>query len=264
MVSAKADERLTLFLQQFEKLQKYTLPLDHPDSPFLPYLGVKFEDGLNDGDMAAFLNAQQSGDCFQVGQLKTKGFLGLYPFLKPAFTDYQKGGKVRFMLDHGYMGPFSRCNDLKFLKRFQKSHRLADFKPVNMAIEVEAQYLRLKGGGAKTAQDELISLLFSFGKNAFCRDYHLSVLDVLTMANRPGGIVLTQDEQLYLVERARHHGSFGEEEYLRRIETLGRTYASSGSFEEIRRASRENKLHKINVVRGFWRSACLDALKHNL
>lgn len=259
--SAKADERVTLFIQQLDKLENFRLPLDHPDNPFHPYLKKRFEDGLDKEDQTKFINAQLIGECFKVGRLVEKGFLRLYPFLKPVFKNHEKAGKLTFMLEYNYRAPFSRCSNYISLNKFKNNHTLEEFPPLNLKVEIEQKYQRLKNRGPKKDKDELITILVGFGSSAFCKDYHLSIGDVIAMANQPGGMVLTIDEELYLIERANHYELYSQEKYNDLIEKLRPKFNSSKRFEDIRHASRNKKILEIDFLKGFWREACKEILE---
>ena len=259
--TAKADERVALFIQQLDVLENFRLPLNHPDNPFHPYLDKRFEDGLDKKDQTNLIDAQLKGECFKVGRLVEKGFLRLYPFLKPVFKNHQKAGKLTFMLEYGYRAPFSRCSKYYYLNKFKNNHTLEDFPPLNLKVEIAQKYQRLKNGGPKKDKDELITILFGFGKLAFCKDYHLSIGDVIEMANQPGGVVLTNVEELYLIERANLYRLYSQEKYNDLIEKLRPKFNSSKRFDDIRHASRNKKILEIDFLKGFWREACKEVLE---
>lgn len=259
--TAKADERVALFIQQLDKLENFRLPLNHPDNPFHPYLQKRFEDGLDKKDQTKLINAQLKGECFKVDRLVEKGFLRLYPFLKPVFKNHEKAGKLTFMLEYNYRTPFSRCSNYISLNKFKNNHTLEEFPPLNLKVEIAQKYQRLKNGGPKNDKEELISILFGFGELAFCKDYNLSIGDVIEMAHQPGGMVLTIDEELYLIERAKHYELYSQEKYNDLIKKLRPKFNSSKRFEDIRHASRNKKILEIDSLKGFWQAACKEILK---
>lgn len=259
--TAKADERVALFIKQLDKLQNFRLPLNHPDNPFHPYLEKRFEYGLDKKDQTKFINAQLKGECFKVDRLVEKGFLRLYPFLKPVFKNHEKAGELTFMLEYNYRVPFSRCSNYNSLNKFKNNHTLKDFSPLNLKVEIAQKYQRLRNGGPKKDKDELISILFGFGEIAFCKDYHLSIGDVIEMTHQPGGMVLTIDEELYLIERANHYKLYSSEKYNDLIEKLRPKFKSSKRFDQIRNASRDKKLLQIDLIKGFWHQACKEILE---
>lgn len=258
---AKADERLAVFSEQLDKLQNKYLPLNHPDNPFHPYLDKRFEDGLDKTDQTNLTNAQLKGECFKVDRLVEKGFLRLYPFLNPAFKNHEKASQLTFMLEYGYRDPFKRCSNYKHLNKFKKNHSLKDFPPLNLKDEIAQKYQRQKNGDPKNDKDELISILFGFGKSAFCNDYHLSISDIIEMAHQPGSMVLTIDEELYLTERANHYGLYNSEKYNDLLEKLRPKFKSSKHFDDIRTASRNKKIQQIDSLKGFWHQACKEIIE---
>ena len=224
--NAKPDQRLDVFIQQFDKLENKRLPLDHPDNPFHLYTKTRFEDGLSPNDKAEFLKSQKQGHCFEVDQLVIKGFKRLYPFLKPAFDTPKRSGDLIFMINHGYQDPTTRCIAHKLLNGLKKRVDLAQFPSIDMKREIEQTNKRAKLGKPETDRDVLIGIHFRLGKTAFCNDYLPSINDLISTANKPGGMKLTPDEELYLVERANDRGE-----------------------------------HKIPSIKGFWRKVC-NTLRH--
>ncbi len=108
----------------------------------------------------------------------------------------------------------------------------------------------------ETDRDIVSGIQFSLGGSAFCGDYPPSIKDVLASANKPGGLILTKDEELYLTQRARLYGLFKETEYRRTIEKIKQALQSHDHFNKILTASRKFRLREIETVRGFWQPAC--------
>ena len=252
ITSAMSDQRLTQFLQKFETLQNKHLPLDHPDNPFHGRTSPPFETGLDAKKHATFINAQTKGDCFLVDQLIVEGFLNLYPFLEPAFKNEKTGGKLIFMLNHGYQSPATRCFAHKFINDLKKRRALKEFSPLNMGLEVDQKHERVKRSEPETDRDILISSQFRLGKTAFCSDYPLSIKDVITTANKPGGMILSLEEKLYLIERAHLHGLYSDQEHNQLIKNM----PSTAPLTQLRHQSRHNRITQMQKVKGFWQQTC--------
>lgn len=258
---AKADEKRSLFIQQLDKLQNIRLPLNHPDNPFHLYLDKRFENGLNQTDKLNLRNAQLAGNCFKVNRLVEKGFLQLYPFLKPIFKSHPKAGQLTFMIEYSYRNPSNRCMNYKHLNNFKRDHDLKNFPPLNMKHEITQKFQRVKRGDPKNVKDELISILFGFGKNAFCNDDPSSIGDVLKMAHQPGGMVFTTDEELYLTERAHQYGIYNQDEYDNALQKLKPKHKALKRFDDIRKLSQQKKIYQIDLINGFWQSTCKELLQ---
>ena len=98
--------------------------------------------------------------------------------------------------------------------------------------------------------------LHGFGIRAFCDDYSPSIADLRAIANRPGGIVLTEQEGLYLLERARVHG-LGKDEYLKTFARFKDHFSPDANLSRLRSASRRHKLADIGFkVEGYWQNQC--------
>lgn len=258
---AKADEKRSLFIQQLDKLQNVRLPLNHPDNPFHLYLDKRFENGLTQTDKLNLRNAQLAGNCFKVNRLIEKGFLQLYPFLKPVFKSHPKAGQLTFMIEYSYRNPSNRCMNYKHLNNFKKDHDLKNFPPLNMKHEITQKFQRAKRGDPKNVKDELISILFGFGKNAFCNDDPSSIGDVLKMVHQPGGMFFTTDEELYLTERANQYDIYNQDEYDNALQKLKPKYKSLKRFDDIRKLSQQKKIYQIDLINGFWQSSCKELLQ---
>jgi hypothetical protein len=253
---AKADPRLDLFVQKYNAMADKRLPLSHRDNPFSSYLGRHFEEGLDSKDRVELLRLQKNGDCWLIDRLLVKGFLQLYPFLKPAFIDETRGRKLSFMISSQYTAPDKYCFAQKMLNEIRARRNLADFAPIDMGLEIMLKQQRRRERKPETDRDFVSGIQLRLGDSAFCGDYPPSIKEVLANANKPGGVILTKDEELYLTQRARFHGLLEEGEYRQTLEKIRRGLLSHDHFNDILKASERSTLRKIEVVRGFWQPAC--------
>ncbi len=253
--AVQADQRLDLFLQRYEAMKGRNLAPSHPENPFHPYLAKHFEDGLDGENKAELTHAQETGDCITVENLAPKGFLNLYPFLAPAFEDGERGQELWSMLTLQGSAAINRCFDHKELSDLASRRDLSEFPPIDIAADIA--YRQLHGwGDPKTDRDLLSSIYFSLGKAAFCHDYPASITDVMSSANRHGGMILTPHEMLYLAERAQAHSLLDLSTYQQTLAKIVHGFSSMREFHQVREASRWYKLRNIKAVTGFWQSAC--------
>ena len=84
------------------------------------------------------------------------------------------------------------------------AHRKRDeFPPVDFA-EQHPKYEKWEEEGKQDPGLKQLRLtLLGFGQAAFCDDYRPSIADLRVIVNRPGGMALTPEEELFLLERAR-------------------------------------------------------------
>ena len=253
---AKADQRLDLFVRQYEKLTDKHLPLAHPDNPFSRYLDRHFEAGLDSKDKAALAILIERGDCWLIHILLIKGFVQLYPFLNPAFRDKNRGNDLRGMIMTGSNSPRSYCHALKTLRQFSTWHDLKDFAPIDMQLELWLKNRRRSLGLIETARDIVSGLQFRFGTTAFCGDYPPSIKVILANANKPGGLILTKDEELYLIQRARLKGLYDNAKYRQAIAKINGESGPSDRFNQLLEISAQLRLHEFDGVLGYWQSVC--------
>ena len=254
-----------MFIHQFDELKNKRLSIVLPDNPFFPYRGKHFEEGLDSIDKAELHQLQEKGGCgLRVNRLVIKGFLQLYPFLKPAFLDETRGRELKSMIRSGYNPAFKRCVAHKFLNELRTRRNLADFAPIDMAAGIAFKWDKSRDGEPETDWDNLLSIHYSLGKAAFCNDYPPSIYDVMRTANMRGGMILTKDEELYLAERARFHGLLEDLEYRKIVKQTMQGTQSRQHFRDILIASRQFSLHEIEAVKGFWQPGCKEILNANL
>ncbi|VAW18674.1 hypothetical protein MNBD_ALPHA09-1692 [hydrothermal vent metagenome] len=255
-VNAQADPRLDLFVQKYENLKNKRLSLAHPGNPFYPYIDKHFETGLDSKDKAELARVQENGDCIKVDLLVIKGFLQLYPFLEPAFLDETNGNKLKFMISSGYSAPGSRCFAYMQLNELRARRSLEEFAPIDVGTEMAIIQKQRRDHQPETDRNIIYEIQFRLGRTAFCSDYPPSIKDVLTAANKNGGMILTVKEELYLTERARLHGLFENSEYQQKVEKIMRRTSSQQRFRSVEMASRRSRLHEIEAIDGFWSIAC--------
>lgn len=253
-IPAKADQRLDIFLQKYDLVKDMRLPLAHPDSPFAPYLARHFEDGLSILDLETLRKAQEQGECLPIDRLVFKGFLGLYPFLKPAFES--RGRKLKFLLISNYRTAFSRCFSYRSLREVLSRHELSEFPTFDMGVGLPLVQGRRWHDRTPDDREIMFSVQFRLGTIAFCDDYPPSLIDVLSMANKPGGMVLSPEEELYLNERANKHGILKISKYRQAINQFNQHFGSNENFRQLRIASKKNKLIHLKTISGFWQNAC--------
>jgi len=248
-----ADKRLDIFLEKSEKFLERNKPLDHVDTPFRPYLQRPFEEGLNEMASARFRQARDKGDCLVVENLLEDGFLGLYPFLKPAFDNSERGKKLRANIG-GSSQPGGRlCYDNYQLIRLYKRAPKKDFPPVDLGLRmVIGPSVRL--GDESNPLANMITLQLSRGDRAFCDDYLPAIKAVLKDGNRAGGMVLAQEEELYLIERALLKGG-SSPKLLERLARL-KDVLPSARYHSARSAARKRRIDALKIVSGFWVIAC--------
>lgn len=244
-----ADPRLALFLEKYEELEGRTPPLAHADSPFYPYHTRLFETGLDDKKLSALRSAQRKGDCVKVEYLLLEGFLGLFPFLKPAFEG-ERRANLMFMIAKDGRPEHGRCEDHSKIQEALTLKPLAELPPVDFA---ETDYARSNDLlDPKTPR----AAIQGFGERAFCDDYPPSIDDLRAIVNRPGGIVLTVQEEVYLLERARIYG-LGKAEYAKTYTRLKKELDPDTNLSRLRDVSRRNKIAGIGFkVDGYWQSYC--------
>ena len=244
------DPRLEIFLEKYDALNGRTPLLAHPDSPFFPYHNRNYEEGLDALQIMKLHKAQEEGECSFVTTLVIDGFLSLFPFLKPAFSDSKRGLYLRVMISKDNRPEMRRCWDYRKRKKLLTLHPLEEMLPVDFA--------KKSSGGSSDLLDPKVPrrALHGFGTRAFCDDYPPSITDLRAIANRPGGVVLTEQEGLYLLERARVHG-LDKDEYRQTFARFKRHFSPDANLSRLRTASRQHKLENIEFkVEGYWQSQC--------
>ena len=259
----EADERLEIFLKQTQSLidEGERIVVDGLESPFLAYLDRPFEEGLDTPEQAQFDKKMATGDCHAVARLGIKGFLGLYPFLSPAFDRSYRGGeqhpnrhadKLTFALNR-YMSPeIQYCYNLKEFRRIfaiQKPNAFDawDFKQ-------HSPPLSELGLRPSDVDSRRYFALYSLGKLAFCHDYSRAMRDVLVSGNRHGGMVLPEEEELYLVLRLRAHGKKVPDTKTR----LSRLKASlsKARFYVLSETAPKAGIADLDRIAGYWQRTC--------
>ena len=254
--AAHADQRLVLFQKKAQALISKPVHWDHPDHPIGPYIGKFFEEGLSKQERFELLDAHRRVDCIAVHWLMIKGFHNLYPFLKPAFkyNDMRRRLEFEIIRSRGASAQ-DRCIRRQLLQKFLAKHKLADFPIVDMKYEIDRKWGPRGPKRKETEFDELISIRFGQATGAFCNDYPPAMIDILKSANKPGGLLLTPEEQLYLVERA---GSLGHKTaaYDEDVARASKKISDKNDAERIQKAARNRPIMRIANVRGYWGNAC--------
>ena len=100
----------------------------------------------------------------------------------------------------------------------------------------------------------MIKLQLSLGDLAFCDDYAPAILFVLKDGNRAGGMVIAQEEELYLIERVLLKGGSSPKllEWLARLKDI----MPSRRYHSARSAARDQRLDALKIVSRFWVIAC--------
>jgi hypothetical protein len=250
MPSAYADKRLELFLEKYDALNGRKPPLAHVDSPFYPYHRHLFEYGLDAEKLKSLRAAQKKGNCILVDELVIEGFLGLFPFLKPAFDDGKRHSILWFMIAKDHRPEIGRCRDHRGMREMLSLHPLGKLPPVDFAERNFGRSYDL------LSPNEQSFYLHGFGERAFCDDYSPSIADLRAIANRPGGMVLTEQEGLYLLERARVHG-LEKSKYEETLTRFKKQFSLHANLSRLRAASRQHTLKDIDFkVEGYWQSQC--------
>lgn len=251
---AYADRRLDIFLEKYNAAKGRLLPMAHADSPFYRYYDRDFEGGLDEPQAKLLSKAQERGDCILVDQLLLEGFLNLFPFLKPAFDDYKRRSKLSIMMSNSDPPAMGRCFNHSSMSELFAKRRREEFPPVDF-VEGHTYFDKWQN---ETDSDlkKLRITLRGFGSTALCDDYRLSISDLMPIVNRHGGMVLTPEEELYLLERARLH-NLAKRDYEKAILRLSKHFDSKKKFSKLRSASRVRKLEDIAfTVKGYWQASC--------
>jgi len=192
-----------------------------------------------------------------------KGFIQLYPFLKPAFDDEEIGRSIGSIVRVKYTMPVGYCYNRQSLNELVARRNLADFTPIDMEMEFAPnKEYRRKGRPAKD-WDDLFKIQFRFGHQAFCHDYPPAIKEILATANRPGGMKLTQDEGLYLAERSRIYGIITEIQYQKAVEKMLAVSSKQEHFKKILSARKRLHMHEISQLDGFWHGGCKKSYEAN-
>ena len=252
--AAHADRRLELFLEKFNAVDGLILPMAHADSPLYPYYHRDFEDGLDESRRVLLRKAQEAGNCVLVDKLVVDGFLSLFAFLKPAIADYERYVELKIMISLRGRPARGRCHYHSYMSKIFDGRRREVYPPVDfLAPDTKI----LKWGNEPIADLKTLKLALSLiGKAALCDDYRLAIADLIGIVNRPGGMALTPQEELYLVERARLH-NLADGEYDKAISRLSKHFDSGKAFSRLRDASKARKLEAIPfAIKGYWRDKC--------
>ena len=261
------DPRLVIFLEKlkgYEQLQKQTntsMPLGYKDHPLSPYRGKFIDEGLNEAHLFALNKAQQNLKCLAVNELEEQAFQTLYPYLKPAFEMKAPSVSVRFLVTNtlGFAG--KRCIIHQQITEFLTRDKNIKFPVMDIGeIVKNKQYER-----PRTSDDirieQYATPLFGLATQAFCADYPPAIKDVLVMANRPAGILLTEREILYLFERLLTYNwaqaGVALQDYNKAVARIGQNFRSKQALKLFQQASRAHKITDHGIkVEGFWQGAC--------
>jgi hypothetical protein len=258
---ALADRRLDLFLKKYNEVKGRIVPMGHEDSPFYRYNDRRFEEGLDKVQLKLLHKAQKRGDCILAVQLVKEGFIGLYPFLKPAFDDVSKRARLTTLIFSSMPPETTRCNAHDQMKEVFARRKRDEFPPVDFA-ERHPNYQEWKEEEKRDPGLKKLRLtLGGFGNAAFCDDYRPSIADLRAIVNRPGGMALTPEEELFLLERARMH-NLEISDYDKTSSRLKKYFISSERFLRLRDASRRGKLVDIHFpVDGYWQESCRSLMR---
>ena len=125
-----------------------------------------------------------------------------------------------------------------------------------MGIELALMQGRRWHTRRETDRGILLNVQFRLGFIAFCDDYPPALIDILNMANKSGGMILSPEEELYLIERTHLHGTVHNAQYKQAILHIKKRFSSKEHFHQVRSAIKQNKLQKLKIVTGFWQEAC--------
>ena len=255
--AAHAGLESDLFLGKYNAAKDRLLPMAHADSPFYPYHGRDFEEGLDESRRILLREAQEEGNCGLVDTLMVEGFLSLFPFLKPAFADDYRRWKLTTMISSSSPPTMRRCRYHSYMSKIFSKRRREEFRPVDF-VERHPAHPNFRKWKNETGPDlkKLRRALGIIGKAALCDDYRPSIADLIGIVSRPGGLALTPQEELYLVERARLH-NLSNGGYDKAISRLKKHFDSRKAFSRLRDASRVRKLAGIPfTVKGYWQGSC--------
>ena len=129
-----------------------------------------------------------------------------------------------------------------------------EFQTIDLGLRMAVGPFVRPPGDESNPLANMISLQLQSGNLAFCDDYAPAIEAVLNDANRAGGMVLAQEEELFLIERAMQKGGSTPE----LIERMARLEAAlpAARFHSARGAARELRLDALKIVSGFWWRAC--------
>jgi len=251
--SGDQDPRLKTFLEKSKLFFKTRKPIDHSDSPFSPYLNKSIEEGLTKIDLLEFRQSQRTGKCIIVDKLILKGFLNLYPFLKPALRDGSMPTRLSYALTRKHPAILF-CHVNKSLNEIYADVSMEKFPALDMGI-ASPLYLyhnRLQGRGSINRQ--LRIKLFSLGQIAFCDDHNLAIEKLLASANRNGGIMLSTEEMIYILERSKQN-NLKIPRYDLEMRSASELMTQK-HFDAIRLASRTALIEFLPPMHGYWQKAC--------
>jgi len=253
---AYADRRLDLFLKKYNEVKDRIVPMGHEDSPFYRYYDRRFEEGLVTVKLKLLRKAQKKGDCILADKLMVEGLLGLFPFLKPAFENTNRRSKLSILISNSSPPETTRCHNHSSMSDLFARRKRDEFPPVDFA-EQHPNYQEWKQQEKQDPDLKKLRLtLGGFGNAAFCDDYRPSIADLRAIVNRPGGMAITPEEELFLLERARMH-NLEISDYDKTRSRLKKHFSSSGEFLRLRDASRRGRLVDIPFpVDGYWQESC--------
>ena len=255
---ALADQRLVLFQKKAKNLISKPVHWSHTDHPIGPYIGTYFENGLSKQERLDLLDAHRRVDCITVERLLLKGFHKLYPFLRPAFEDMDMSARLEVALLSSPAGAAQwRCIHRQRLQRFLARHRQSDFPIIDMKRELRKQWHRRGLKKKETEFDKLINIRLGQAEAAFCNDYPPEMLDVLQSANKPGGLLLAAEEELFLLLRSHARGSISKT-FDVDIARVSERIPDNTAILRIQNESRNHPFERSEKISGFWHLFCQD------
>jgi hypothetical protein len=252
----QTDPRLDLFLKKYDEVKDRLVPMGHEDSPFYRYYDRRFESGLDTVQRKLLHKVQKKGDCILADSLMIEGFIGLFPFLGPVFENINRRSKLSILMSNSSPPETTRCHNHSSMRVLFARRKRDEFPPVDFA-ELHPNYQEWEEEEKRDPGLKKLRLtLGGFGNAAFCDDYRPSIADLRAIVNRPGGMALTPEEELFLLERARMH-NLEISDYNKIISRLKKHFSSSEAFLRLRDASRRGKLVDIPFpVDGYWQESC--------
>lgn len=253
---AFADRRLETFIKKYNEVIDRIVPMAHEDSPFYAYYDRSLKEGLDRAKRKLLREAQEKGDCVLVVQLAKEGFLGHFPFLRPAFDDLRRRARLTTLILRSSPPETTRCSNHARMKELFAHRKRDEFQPVDFTERYSKYEIWEKQEKRDPDLKKLRLTLNGFGRAAICDDYRPSIADLRAIVNRPGGMALTPGEELFLLERARMH-NLEISDYDKTISGLKKHFSSSEEFLRLRDASRRGKLVDIPfAVDGSWQRKC--------
>ncbi len=262
---AASDARLIDFIEKLEALEGKSYPLLHPKNPLQPYSGRPFEAGLDAQERRKLHQMQENGECGpDLEALIEKGVLQLYPFLKPAFEARLTGYPAKWLLVFSNVPAQARCFYYLSWRQRKLHESAASFDPIDFDGGQLFALTHRPPGDRGVIWDRLSNQMYGLGRLAFCMDYPPSIADLMVVANKPGGLRLTEQEALYIAARARHHNLLEDVDIQRAISRIKSAPTYPGYKISLLQQARYTKILAMPHVTGYWQPACHVSLSIDL